>query len=306
MAQFLTSLGTPPLVADGGWSSVLRARGFPADQPAELGNQCRTDLVRALARDYLRAGVSFLSTNTFAANRWALRDRGCDADPLELCRLGAQLAREAIVASGTPARVAGVIGPSGRMLALREVDPGELRDGFSQQAHALKSGGADLIVLETFSELAEVLVAIEAARTVGLPVVACMSFDSGPQRTRTVMGATAEEFARAAERAGVDAVGCNCGHSSATALPAVVALRSNTDKPLWAKPSAGLPDLVEGRVHYPQTPDEFCGPIPQLVAAGAVVVGGCCGVFPEHVQRLSAVARSLRRGGISPPPGPAR
>ena len=200
------------------------------------------------------------------------------------------------VAAEAGALAAGSMGPSGKILAVGEAKESELSEVFASQAAALAEGGADLIVLETFSELAEILLALEAAqKSSGLPVIASMSFDSGPQRTRTMMGARAEDCASALEEAGADAVGCNCGGGIATFLPIVVALRSNSNLPLWVKPNAGLPELVEGQVVYRQTPDEFGHHVLELLDAGANIIGGCCGSSPAHIKRVSALVESHKR-----------
>jgi len=192
--------------------------------------------------------------------------------------------------------VAGSIGPSGKILAVREVAEEQLATAFAEQATALADGGADVIVLETFSELAEILLALEAVgKATGLPVIASMSFDSGPQRTRTMMGAKAEDCASALEEAGADAVGCNCGAGVATILPTVVALRANTELPLWVKPNAGLPELEDGQVVYKQTPDEFGHHVPTLLDAGVNIIGGCCGTGPGHIKRVAALVESHKR-----------
>lgn len=281
-------------VADGGWSTILQARGVPPAVPAELANLTHPHLVEQLARDYVAAGARFITTNTFSANRFLFERKRIDQDWRAVNRRGAELSRSAIAGSG--ALVAGSIGPSGKILAVKEAREEELAAVFAAQAEALAEGGADLIVLETFSELAEILVALEAVRkATALPVIASMSFDSGPQRTRTMMGARAEDCATALTEAGADAVGCNCGTGIATILPAVVALRAHTRLPLWVKPNAGLPELEDGRVVYRQTPDEFGQHVPVLLDAGANIIGGCCGTGPEHIRRVAALVHSRGR-----------
>jgi methionine synthase I (cobalamin-dependent) len=281
-------------VADGGWSTQLQARGVPLEAPAELANLTHPHLVEALARDYVMAGARFITTNTFSANRFVFERRGLSQDLAEVNRTGAALAKKAVDGSG--ALVAGSIGPSGKILAVREVAEEQLAAAFAEQAAALAEGGADVIVLETFSEVAEILVALEAVgKAASLPVVASMSFDSGPQRTRTMMGARAEDCASALEEAGADVVGCNCGAGVATILPTVVALRANTKLPLWVKPNAGLPELEDGHVIYRQTPDEFGHHVPALLDAGVNIIGGCCGTGPEHIKRVAALVESHKR-----------
>lgn len=300
MPSRLAHLAQAVTVADGGWSTQLVARGWPAVAPAELANLSQGHLVVELARDYLSAGAQVLTTNTFVANRFALQRRKLEADPLDLNLRGAQLARQAvqqIKGDSAGALVAGVIGPSGQILAIGEAAETELAAAFAESARALHEGGADWIVLETFSEVAEALLALKAIRAaVPLPVVVSFSFDAGPQRTATMMGAEAGDCAAAAEAAGADAVGCNCGAGIALALPAVVALRAHTKLPLWVKPSVGLPEIDEGRIIYSQPPDEFGGFVPTLLEAGANIIGGCCGAGPEHIRRIAALVQSRQKG----------
>ena len=280
--------------ADGAWSTQLRLRGVPTDVPAELANLTDPETVVALGEAYVQAGARFLATNTFAANRLTIERRGLDTDVGQLNSAGVELARRAV---GTHhVIVLGAIGPSGKILAVNEASEDELVAVFDEQARALADGGVDAILLETFSELAEILLALKTVKTAtGLPVIASMSFDSGPQRTRTMMGARAEDCAAALDDAGADVVGCNCGTGINTILPAVVALRGATKLPLWVKPSTGLPELEDGCAVYKHTPEQFTAIVPTLIDAGANILGGCCGTGPEHIRRLAALIESRRR-----------
>ncbi len=282
------------IAADGAWSSELWARGVPRGAPAELANVTHAHIVSELAREYLIAGAKILSTNTFAANRLGLQQRKQTATARALNEAGAIIARRA--ADEFKARVVGVIGPSGTLLAVAERAPSELHEAFAEQARLLAEHGVDAILLETFSDVQELQVAIAAAKqSANLPLIACMSFDSGPQRTRTMMGAEAEAAAVAMVQAGADVIGCNCGVGAALALPAVVALRANAQTPLWVKPSVGLPELEDGRPVYRTSPEEFIAPLSTLIDAGANVIGGCCGAGPEHVRRIAALLESRGR-----------
>ena len=282
------TLRTGVTVADGGWSTQLQMRGVPPDVMAETANLTHPATVSSLARAYLDAGARFITTNTFAANRLTVERRGVSHSVAEINRRGAELARQAV---GTQeAWVVGSIGPSGKILAVREATGEELTPLFAEQAQALAEGGVDAILLETFSELAEVLLALRVVKdATGLPVIASMSFDSGPQRTRTMMGAHAGESAAALEDAGADVVGCNCGSGINHALPAVVALRAGTSLPLWVKPNAGLPELENDRAVWKQTPEDFAAQVPLLLDVGANIIGGCCGSGPEHIRRVAMV-----------------
>jgi methionine synthase I (cobalamin-dependent) len=287
----LAKLAEHVTVVDGGWSTMLHARGVPADQPAELGNLTHPEQVVQLGRDYIAAGARVLTTNTFGATPILFQHRGVSADWREITLAGARLARKAV--GGKRVLVAGSIGPSGRMLAIRESAEADLAVTFVERVRLLAEGGADLLLLETFSELRELLLALRSiSEAVRLPVIASLSFDSGPQRTRTLLGDEASTCAEALDQAGADVIGCNCGGGAAHALPAVVALRAHTRRPLWVKPSAGLPDLEDGRAVYRHTPEEFAGHCHKLIEAGANFVGGCCGVGPQHIRRLAALAAS--------------
>jgi len=293
-------------VADGGISTQLQLRGLPGALMAETANVSHPQLVQDLARAYLDAGARFLTTNTFAANCFALERRKAAHSVADVNQRGAELIRAAIEgwrptgkaasaaerrgAAIPPTLVAGSIGPSGKILAVREATEEQLAPAFAEQAKALAAGGADVIVLETFSELREIVLALQAVKqATGLPVIASMSFDSGPQRTRTMMGAKAEECGAALDEAGADIIGCNCGGGISTILPAVVALRAATKKPLWVKPNAGLPELEDGKPVWRQTPEEFAAFLPQILDAGANIVGGCCGSGPEHIRKISGL-----------------
>jgi methionine synthase I (cobalamin-dependent) len=161
-----------------------------------------------------------------------------------------------------------------------------LKAAFREQAGALAAGGADGIAIETMSDLTEATLAIEAARATGLPVVACMSFDSGKRRDRTMMGVTPEEAAEALTRAGADVVGANCGSGIDDYVRLCAGLAQATDLPVWIKPNAGIPELEGAKVVYRTTPEEFAARLPALVEAGARFVGGCCGTGPKFIEAM--------------------
>jgi methionine synthase I (cobalamin-dependent) len=183
------------------------------------------------------------------------------------------------------------MGPSGKLLATGDISEADLNAAFEEQAQALAAGGAQGLLLETFTDLQELLVALGAAKKTGLPVIACMVFDSGKNKDRTAMGVTVQRAAQALAEAGADGIGANCGRGAAGYVPICQQLRECTDKPLWLKPNAGLPTVSEGQISYPTTPDEFARDIQTLVHAGAHWVGGCCGSSPDFIK---AIARQLR------------
>jgi methionine synthase I (cobalamin-dependent) len=176
------------------------------------------------------------------------------------------------------------MGPSGKLLLSGEVTAEQLRAAFLEQARVLAKAGADALAVETMSDLEEAKLAVSAARETGLPVVACMVFDSGKEKDRTMMGNTPEQVARDLTAAGADVIGANCGQGIAGFVSICRRLRAATDRPVWIKPNAGLPTMVEGRARYNTTPAEFAAQIPALLQAGASFIGGCCGTAPEFIS----------------------
>ncbi len=271
-----------PVVTDGAWGTRFHAMGLPPGRHPDLWNLTHPDRVETVAQSYVDAGSRVILTNTFQANRFAL-----DHAPEEVAavnRAGAELSRRA---AGDDALVFGSIGPTNTMLVAGDVDEHDLREAFAEQAAALADGGADAIVIETMSDVAEAVVAVEAARTTGLPVVACMTFDTGRNQDRTMTGATPDQAAKALAAAGVDVVGANCGSGVETATPICDELVAATELPVWIKPNAGQPDLVDRQVVYRMTAERFADHAVALVAAGAAFVGGCCGTTPDHIAALA-------------------
>jgi len=286
MPEWLTQLLTAgPVVTDGAWGTELQARGLPAGEIPDAWNLTRPERVAEVARAYVAAGSRVILTNTFGANRLRLAGHGLADRAAEIARRGVELSKQA---AGTRARVFASIGPSGRMLLTGETTAAELTDAFTEQAQALAEGGADALVIETMSDLEEAKLALAAAQTTGLPVVVCMVFDSGRDKDRTLMGATPEQVARELTAAGADVIGANCGVGIERYVSVCRRLQAATDRPIWIKPNAGLPVLECGRVVYHTTPEEFARHVPELVAAGASFIGGCCGTNPDFIRAVCA------------------
>ncbi|MBM4091346.1 MAG: methionine synthase [Planctomycetes bacterium] len=218
-----------------------------------------------------------------ALNAYELADKAA-----EINRRGVEIS---LRAAGARAHVFASIGPSGKMLMAGEVSEEELRLAFAEQATALAAAGAAAIVIETMAELEEAELALEAAKTTGLPTVACAVFDSGPRHDRTMMGATPEQVAERLTAAGADVVGANCGQGIAGYVEICRRMRSATRLPLWMKANAGIPEIEHGEVVYRTNPDQFASHAVALREAGAQFIGGCCGTGPEYI---AALCRELR------------
>lgn len=274
-----------PIITDGAWGTQLQARGLEVGQCPDVWNLTHPDRVEEVARAYVEAGSRIILTNTFGANRIRLAETGYADRVAEINRLGAQISKRA---AGTRALVFASMGPTGKMLVAGEVEPDAVATAFAEQAEALKAGGADGIVVETMAELEEAQLAVRAAKATGLPVVACMVFDTSG---RTMMGVTPKQAAAGLAEAGADVIGSNCGNGIAEFVSICRQLRAATTLPIWIKANAGLPEMVDGCVRYRTTPEEFARYLPALVEAGASFIGGCCGTTPAHIAQLVATRK---------------
>lgn len=278
-----TLLAEAPVLTDGAWGTQLQARGLEPAEIPDAWNLAHPERVGEVARAYVDAGSRVILTNTFRANRIALERHAERKRVGEINRAGVEISRRA--ARGR-ALVFASIGPSGKTLFTGQVGEAELVAAFGEQARALAEAGADALVIETMADLVEARIAVEAARATGLPVVACMVFDSGKNRDRTMMGVAPGAAARELARVGADVIGANCGVGPEQSVPICQALAGATERPIWIKPNAGLPELLDGEIVYRTGAEEFAAYLPRWIEAGARFVGGCCGTSPEFVRAL--------------------
>ncbi len=278
--------GVIPL--DGAWGTELNRRGLPPGCAPEQWNLEQPARVAEVPRAYAAAGARIVLTNTFGGSRYKLEKNGLAAHTAEINRAGARISREAVPPG---VLVCASIGPTGEFLEpLGEVAPAAMEDVFAEQIAALIDGGADLLVVETMTDLEETLCAVRAAKRLAphMPVVASMTFDKGPRGYATMMGVTPAHAAAQLAQHGADVIGTNCGHGVEQMIEIVRELRAHTDKPVWARPNAGLPQLVNGATVFPEGPDSMAAKMPALVEAGARFIGGCCGTTPEHIRCMVA------------------
>lgn len=293
MSRLAAWVESGPLITDGAWGTQLHSLGLAAGELPDLWNLKHPDHVAAVARAYAEAGSEIVLTNTFRANGITLREAGVVGSLEEINRRGVAISREA--AGG--ARVVASIGPTGKMLMTGEVAPEEIRAAFSAQAKALAAARPDALLCETFSELEEALLALEAALETGLPVIVSFAFDTGKNKDRTMTGLTPEKVAEALAGAGADAVGANCG-AGIEYFPALAGrLRSACSLPVWIKANAGLPRVEGDRIVYDSNPRQFAGHYAALEKAGAAFAGGCCGTSPEFIAALRAERDAGRASG---------
>jgi methionine synthase I (cobalamin-dependent) len=278
-------------VTDGAWGTELQKLGLPAGMPPELWNVDNPEAVRKVATGYVDAGSDVILSNTFAANRYTLAGHGAANRAAELAEAGAAISR---AAAGDGVKVFASVGSSGKIVMMGDVDEAELAAAFAEAAKGVTAGGADAIILETFNELAELTIAVRAIKAAcDLPVLASMTFASGPQGAATMMGDSPADLAAGAEVAGADAIGANCGMGPENYVKVAGLLRSATALPVWIKANAGMPVVADGTTTFPMGPDEFAGFVAPLVDAGANFIGGCCGTTPEHIRAIRQAVDGL-------------
>jgi methionine synthase I (cobalamin-dependent) len=286
--SFLTRLEAGEVfVADGATGTVLQSMGLDAGLTPEVWLLREPDRIRALHLAYTEAGSDLILTCTFGGTRFRLESHGLDGQVLALNRRAAELAREV---AGEELYVAGDMGPTGRLLKpLGDIAFEEVADAYAEQARGLAEGGADLLLIETMSDLGEAQAAIEGARRANdLPVVCTFSFDT---HGRTMMGVRPETVVHEIGPL-VEVVGANCGKEPGEFLAFIQAMRQAAPEAiLWAKPNAGLPRLLDEGVVYDASPEYMGRLAQQLCAAGAQIVGGCCGTTPAHVGAMASALK---------------
>jgi homocysteine S-methyltransferase len=278
-SRFSTRLAEgPPLVADGGMG-VLVSAAVPGLRCPEEANLRAPEAVVAVHVSFINAGADLIETNSFGANRHKLAQNFLEDEFERINSTAVKLARDAREVSGRDVFIGGSIGPLGD-IELRSEGHLEL---FAEQARILEGRGADLFMLETFYDLHELELAIDAVRSVSqLPIVALMSFDSEGQ---TLAGVHARDAAARLRELGVDAFGANHGRGPAAALTALAEMGGET--PLAALPNVGLASMAGARVSFPHaTPDYFADFAARARALGARVIGGCCGTTPAQISAI--------------------
>jgi len=277
-------------VFDGAMGTVLYGHGISLSHCFDELNVTRPDLVRAVHHAYREAGATILETNTFGANRFRLAESNQSDRVAEFNAAAVALAREV---AGTDLLVAGSIGPVGKHIEpIGTVHPEDAAAAYREQGEALAKAGADLLVLETISNLEEMVLAVKAVRDFGIPVVALMTFT---EEAKTLIGHKPKEVAETLSAVGVAALGANCSVGPQGMLEVLEKMIPHASIPVIAMPNAGLPSLVGGRYLYMSSPEYLADFARKAVELGVSAVGGCCGTTTEHV---AAVAEAMK--GLSP------
>ncbi len=291
-SEFLSMLNQGYFLFDGAMGTELQARGLPIGEVPEKWNFSNKSALTDIHQKYSKAGARAVTTNSFGGSPHKLKSCSLQDEAFEVNKAAAEIARHAV---GDDILIAGSVGPTGALLVMGELDEADMASGFEIQIRGLVEGGADLIILETFSDLDEIKIALKAAKRItDVPVIASMTFEPGARGFRTMMGVDIPTAVKTLEDAGADILGTNCGTGIHKAVEIVAEMRKNTSLVICAEPNAGLPKLVNGKTTYLETPQQMSAKISDLINAGAQIVGGCCGTTPEHIRLFSQVISQLQ------------
>ncbi len=287
MKNILDVLKEKILICDGAMGTMLYLQVPQPQVCYESLNIHQPKLVESIHRQYLDAGADILETNSFGANITKLAKYGHEKDVFKINAEAARLARRVAAKS---AYVAGSIGP----LSAQEPDltTQQIYEIYKEQILGLAEGGVDLFILETFSKIEHIKIAISACKKeASLPVVAQMAFLEG---NRIGLGDSVQIIAQELIRTGADVVGANCGNGPRHTLDIINALSNSTDAFISAQPNAGYPQIVDGRTMYLTTPEYFAEYAKKFAQAGANIIGGCCGTTPEHIRLIAKALKGKR------------
>ncbi|MBC7348548.1 MAG: homocysteine S-methyltransferase family protein [Candidatus Aminicenantes bacterium] len=288
------------LLLDGAMGTELFRAGLPPGHCPEAWNEEKPEAVAAVHRAYLAAGSRAILTNSFGGNRLKLASYGLENRAYDLNFQAARIARS-LCPEGC--YVGGSIGPTGKFLQpVGDLTEDRLEEAFRPQVEGLAAGGVDFLLIETQYDLREALVALRVAReSCSLPVLVTMTFQLTRRGYFTIMGLSPEAFVKAMEEEQVVACGANCTLNSEQMVGLIRIMRNLTGRPLLAQANAGQPQLdPDGSIFYNQGPEEYASFVPELIRAGARIIGGCCGTSPAYIKKMaeiiSASAENVLKG----------
>lgn len=296
----LDALKQRRLVCDGAMGTQLMLAGLVNGDCGEAWNLAHPERVLKIQRAYAEGGADCLITNTFGGSRLMLKRHGHVDHLRDINQAGARIAREAF--NGREGFVLGDLGPLGAILEpYGDLPQDDGRAAYEEQARALVEAGVDAIIIETQTSLEEIGVAIDAAKAAGAPcIIASLAYDLSQDQTFyvTMMGVMPERAAEFVEEQGAHIIALNCGTGMDMNGAAMVAkqYRAACSLPIMVQPNAGLPVLENMKAVYKQLPADMAKNVPDALAAGANIIGSCCGSTPEHTRAIRAVVEKFNRG----------
>ena len=283
------------LISDGAWGTFLQKKGLKPGECPELWAVDRPADVKEIAQAYFAAGADMVESDTFGGTSFKLEHFGLKDRVAEINQAAAKLSAEAAAEAGGTKWVIASVGPTGKMLVMEEVTEEELYNCFKDQVVALAKGGADAICIETMSDIEEAALAVKAVKeNTSCEAIATFTFARTVNGDyRTMMGVSPEQAAEAMLEAGADIIGTNCGNGIERMIEIVKAMRTVAPKiPILVHANAGLPKNVNGVDTFPETPEMMAAQVHGLVAAGANIIGGCCGTTPAHIKAMKDAVKA--------------
>ncbi|HSW39916.1 MAG TPA: homocysteine S-methyltransferase family protein [Acidobacteriota bacterium] len=287
------------IVGDGAIGTMLIKQGLKQGDPPELYNLTKPHLLEEIASLYLNAGAEIISTNTFGASPLRLRHFSLDKKLEAINRNAVEAVRKAV---GNRAYISASIGPSARFIKpFGDTEPEEVADGFRRQIQALLTAGIDMLCIETMTDVAEAMLAIEAARSLDsvIPIMTTMTFSKIPQGYFTMTGTSVSDAAARLAGAGADIVGSNCGNGTAEMVEIAREFKRCTKTPLAIQCNAGLPTAINAELVYPETPGYMADKTAEMLDIGVQIIGGCCGTEPEHIAAIRKVVDKRRQSSTA-------
>lgn len=290
MSKFLNRINERVLLCDGAMGTMLYNKGIFINRSYDELNLTNPQLIESIHKEYFNAGAEMLTTNTFGANYYRLKNFNLEKKLKEINAKAVGIAKKI---AGSEAFVAGSIGPlSNPVEPLGLISREDAILAFAEQAKILEENGVDVFQLETFSYINDLLVALEAVKSVSsLPIIAQLNVN--PDGTAVGNFNPSDKSAVELERAGADVIGLNCSNGPQGLMAGLEQMARVTTKPLIARPNAGSPRNIEGRQIFMGTPEYFSSFTRKYIKLGVKVIGGCCGTTPAHIKEMKASVDSL-------------
>lgn len=280
------------LVGDGAMGSMLFQRGLKRGECPEKMNLDHPEVLEEIAQLYLDAGADIIQTNTFGGTTLRLKEYGLEALADEINKRAVEAVRKVV---GDKAYISGSCGPSGKMLLpYGDSEPELIYEAFERQTRSLIAAGVDIICFETMTDLREAAIAIESVKALSedTPVMATLTFDKIPRGYFTVMGTNIATAADGLKEVGADIIGSNCGNGIEKMIEIGQEFKKVTDLPIAIQSNAGIPEVREGELIYPESPEYFSHFMDKMKLAGVSIIGGCCGTTPDHIKAIRRIVDS--------------